>query len=82
MLAGLSPWGILSMPPDFCATADAEIKMSASAAHTAARPHAIAFPMNLIIGSPGALASRYSSSYSKIMTAVDSLGSWPTLAGL
>jgi hypothetical protein len=52
----------LSMPPDFCATADAEIKVSASAAHTAARPHAIAFPMNLIIGSPGALASRYSSS--------------------
>jgi hypothetical protein len=62
MLAGLSPWGILSMPPDFCATADAEIKVSASAAHTAARPHAIAFPMNLIIGSPRALASRYSSS--------------------
>jgi hypothetical protein len=62
MLAGLSPWGILSMPPDFCATADAEIKVSASAAHAAARPHAIAFPMNLIIGSPRALASRYSSS--------------------
>jgi hypothetical protein len=44
MLAGLSQWGILSMPPDFCATADAEIKMSASAAHTATRPHAICFP--------------------------------------
>jgi hypothetical protein len=50
------------MPPDFCATADAEIKVSASAAHTAARPHAIAFPLNLIIGSPRALAARYSSS--------------------
>jgi len=55
MLAGLSPWGILRMPPDFCATAAPEVRASASAAHTAARPNVIALTTDLIIGSPRAL---------------------------
>src|SRR5438874_5592218 len=39
MLAGLSPWGILRMPPDFCATAAPDA--SASTASIAAQPHRI-----------------------------------------
>src|SRR6266403_25258 len=42
MLAGLSPWGILRMPPDFCATAAPDAAASASTASIAARPHRIA----------------------------------------
>ena len=46
MLAGLSPCGILRIPPDFCSPdADAvETAASASAAETATRHHAITLP--------------------------------------
>src|SRR5205823_8467494 len=57
MLAGLSPWGILRMPPDFCAMLAPDAAASASTASIAARPHRFALPDDLIAGS--SRATRY-----------------------
>ena len=57
MLAGLSPWGILRMPPGFCATAAPEPATSTSPTSIAAHSSGIILRPEFITCSPAAARS-------------------------
>src|SRR2546430_15474995 len=58
MLAGLSPWGILSTPPDFCASTASGADMAMNNAPTAARVRTYRFIASSLLWCRGAQSLR------------------------